>query len=91
MIISEIIYIYLAYFSFMTLNEHSTFVYVLFMLIAPVIVLTRIFKVGGLSIFLYLLQLCIYGYAGGYLTFIRYREYIEAKDKGLGDKMREYF
>ena len=60
------------------------------MFIAPVTGIFRILDVGlGLSTLLYIGQMGIYGYGGGYFTFMRFRQWVEAKDRGDSDQLRK--
>jgi hypothetical protein len=55
MVVSEIFYLWVVYYSFMTLNQCSTYSYIALMFTAPVTGVFRILDVGiGLSTLLYI-------------------------------------
>lgn len=82
-VISELFYTWLCYYVYMTLNDCLAYSYIGLMFIAPVTGIFRVLDVGlGLSTLLYLCQLGVYGYCGGYFTFFRFRAFVEAKGKG---------
>ena len=75
LITSELVYIYLIYFGFMTLNSVALMTYISLMFIAPVSGILFVLKIGkGISVVLFLIQLAFYGYAGGYYTLLKLRD-----------------
>ena len=72
----------------LTLNACAVYAYIAMMVIAPVNGLLKFGQLAfGMKIFLYILQLAIYGFCGAYLTFKRFS--IWTKAKGKADIERE--
>ena len=72
----------------MTLNQWALYGYIALMFIAPVTGILKIGDIGfGLRTFIYLIQLFVYGYCGGYLTLQRFMVWNAAKTKA--DRERE--
>lgn len=88
LIASELLYIWVLYYGYMTLNACAVYAYIAMMVIAPVNGLLKFGQLAfGMKIFLYILQLAIYGFCGAYLTFKRFS--IWTKAKGKADIERE--
>ena len=72
LILSELLYLWLAYYSYMELSNCTMWVYVVLMFLCPVTGILNVFTVGlGLQCFVYLLQIALCGYGGGYITVMR--------------------
>jgi hypothetical protein len=75
-ILCEFFYLWVLFQAYMTLNQYITGLYIALMFLAPVQGIFRFIDVGlGLSTVIYLAQLAIYGYAGGYITFLKLKNY----------------
>lgn len=79
---TELVFMWVCYYSYMTLNKCACCVYICLMFTAPVSGIMGIFNVGkGIKPFLYLGQLCIYGYCGGFLLLNHMLRWTRAKSQ----------
>lgn len=71
---SELLYIWLIYYGFMTLSKMALMTYISLMFIAPVSGILFVLTIGkGIYVILFISQLAFYGYSGGYYTLMRYQ------------------
>ena len=71
---SEMVFIWLIYHGFMTLNKTIITAYIALMFLSPISGILFVLKIGdGIPVIIFLCQLAFYGYAGGYYTLYRFR------------------
>ena len=71
----ELFYIWILYYTYMTLNWCTAWTYFILMVLAPITGALNILFVGLFSMFFYAGQLCIYGYFGAYVFFMYFRSW----------------
>lgn len=78
----ELFYMWLAYYSYMTLSWYSTYIYIGVMAMAPIIGLYSVFDINHYHFFkscIYTFQLGIYAYFGVYKLLDQWRQWLKAK------------
>ena len=71
---SELLYIWLIYYGFMTLSKVALMSYIGLMFLAPISGMLFVLQIGeGFIAILFFSQMAFYGYAGGFYTFVRLR------------------
>jgi len=76
----------------MTLSNVAIYFYLFFMFTAPIAGFFKILEFGlKLSVLLYIIQLALYAYGGGYHTFLRFKVWKTAKDRADRIKKGEVF
>ena len=81
-ILTEIFYLWLCYYSYMTLKYYVLYAYIVLMFLSPFYSLWTLLTIGLIKMLFYIVQLFIYCYFGGYVMFYRYRNY--------ADELNEY-
>jgi len=84
LMVSELLYMWLIYYGYMTLSKVALYTYIGLMFLAPITGILFILDVGlGLNAALFLCQLAFYGYGGGYYTFYLFRMFSNAEARHI--------
>lgn len=79
---SELFYMWLGYYSYMTMSWYSTYIYIVIMALAPIVGIYSVVEVSHyhfVKSVVYTLQLGIYAYFGVYKLSITWQEWLKAK------------
>ena len=76
-ILTEIFYFWLCYFCYMTLKFYAFYAYILLLGLAPLYSIWTMLTIGPIKMLFYFIQLFVYSYFGGYVMFLRYRNYAQ--------------
>ena len=74
-ILTEIFYFWLCYFCYMTLKFYAFYGYILLLGLAPLYSIWTLLTIGPIKMLFYFIQLFVYSYFGGYVMYLRYRNY----------------
>ena len=86
-ILTEIFYLWLCYFCYMTLKKWPFYAYIILMGAAPLYSIWTLLTIGPIKMLFYVIQLFVYCYFGGYITLQLYRNYSQEQSEHEQEKI----
>lgn len=81
MIITELFYLWLCYFCYMTLKNYAFYAYISLLAFSPIYSFWTLLNIGPIKMLFYIVQLIVYSYFGGYITLLRYQVYAQEQNE----------